>query len=197
MSILKDEIKIIVIGESGVGKSCLIYHYVNNDTLTNVPSTVGIDFFIKNVVIDNTPMSFKIWDTAGQERFRNVVKSFFRGVDGALLVFDITMKESFNQIPEWINLINQETSSNPSFLLVGNKCDLLDNRQVSIEEAKQLAQTYDIKYFETSAKTGINIDETFTSLGQEIFQNLKAKSKVDETSIKLTNETDKDKKKCC
>ena len=141
-------------------------------------------------------MRLQIWDTAGQERFRNVTKSYFQSSHGLLVVYDITDKESFEKINFWMKNIKENAPENAKLILVGNKCDLANERQVSYEEGEKKASNYNIKFFESSAKDGTNVKEFFFYLANEIYQDDKTKEKNNKNSLQL-NANQKGKKKCC
>ena len=138
----------------------------------------------------------QIWDTAGQERFRNVTKSYFQSSQGLVLVYDITDRESFEKLNFWVDNIKNNAPENVKFILVGNKCDLANERKVSYEEGENYAKKFNIKFFESSAKDGTNVKEFFFYLANEIYQDDKTKGKDNKNSLQL-NANKKGKKKCC
>ena len=191
--------KIFVLGESRTDKTALIKRYTR-DTLGGVYlTTVGMDFQDKIIDIENKKIRLQIWDTAGQERFRNVAKSYFETGQGFVLVYDITDKDSFEKIDFWMNLIKLNGPKNAKSILVGNKCELSNERNVTIEEGENLAKKYNIKFFEASAKEGTNVNELFFCLANEIYQDDKLKGKNnEEKKVKLVDTTTKkEKKKIC
>jgi small GTP-binding protein len=157
-------LKILVIGESAVGKSCLLLRYTDDKFQETFMTTIGVDFKTKFITVDNTPVKLQIWDTAGQEKFRSITKAYYRGAHGILVVFDVSRVDTFNQTRVWIDSIRDSSAdSNPiDVILVGNKCDL--ERAVTREEALALADQFQLKYFETSAKESTNVDLAFQSL---------------------------------
>ncbi|KAL7713053.1 Ras-related protein Rab-1 [Entamoeba marina] len=169
MSDQKDStIKLLLIGESGVGKSSLLLRF-SEDTFNPVYiTTVGIDFRVKNIELDGSKMKLQIWDTAGQERFRTIVSSYYRGVMGIVLVYDITNRESFNNIEYWMRNIEANADQNVNKILIGNKCDAEDKRVVSNEEGQQMASRLGLPFLETSAKNSLNVDECFTQLARDV-----------------------------
>ena len=189
--------KILTLGETTVGKSSILNKFTDNVfTSTQLP-TIGIDFKIKNIKIGELNIGLKIWDTAGQERYRNITKQYFKGADGILLVFDLTKRDTFDKINQWIEQLNNYTSTYEiSIVLIGNKKDLPD-REISFEEGKKRAKELNVEYFETSAKTGENINEAFMNLSQLI---LKKKGIIVDNSIHL-NENNffqkTNQKNCC
>ena len=190
--------KIMVLGESKVGKTSLIRRYTKNVFGGVYLTTVGMDFQDKIIDIEDKKVRLQIWDTAGQERFRNVTKSYFQSSYGFLLVYDITDKESLEKTNFWMGQIKLNGPERAKSILIGNKCDLINERQVSIGEGKKYAERYDIKFFETSAKDETNVNDSFFYLANEIYQNDILKGK-EEKKLKLENATknQKVKKKCC
>ena len=151
--------KIMVLGESKVGKWPLIKRYTKNEFSGVYSPTVGIDFQDKIIQIEDKKVRLQIWDTAGQERFRNVTKSYYQTAQGFVVVYDITDRESFEKLNFWINSIKNYGPENAKIILVGNKCDLINERCVSTEEGENFAKAINIKFFEASAKEGINVNE--------------------------------------
>lgn len=131
-------------------------------------TTIGIDFKIKNVDIDGTRIKLQIWDTAGQERFRTITTSYFRGAQGILLVYDVTDRRSFESIRNWISQIQQHADVHVNKILVGNKCDMLDDKVVSTEEAMKLAKEFGIEFFECSAKNDIHVGDGFYGIARSV-----------------------------
>ena len=155
--------KILLLGDSGVGKSSIIIRYIENNFSNNLMNSIGVDFKLKNIEVDSKKIKLQIWDTAGQERFKTITTSYYKGAHAILVVFDITDRDSFDHIRNWMADIDKFAKEGVLRILVGNKCDLTNNRQVSTEEAKEIANKYGIKYIETSAKDTINIDDLFIS----------------------------------
>ena len=158
------EFKIILVGDSCTGKSYISSQYVDNFFDGSFIPTIGVDFKLKIINLKEKTIKLQIWDTAGQERFRNIISTYFKNCNGIILVYDVTNKESFKNISQWIRLIEDSTQKNNCKVLVGNKCDLNDNRLITEEEGKKLAEDYDMIFFEASAKTAKNINEIFNSL---------------------------------
>ena len=158
--------KVLIIGNSGVGKSCLLLRFAEDMFSDNYISTIGVDFKIRKLELDGKTIKLQIWDTAGQERFRTITKSYYRGSNGIVVVYDITDRESFDQVQQWMNEIDQHASQDVCRLLVGNKADLDDKRAVKTEEGENLARQFGIPFLETSAKQSLNVDNMFTTMAQ-------------------------------
>ena len=162
--------EVIFSGKSNVGKSSLFLRFVDdiwNDTF--VP-TIGVDFKIKTFDIDEKKIKMQIWDTAGQERFKNIIASYYRGAHGILLIYDVTDKDSFKNLSNWLIEIEKNASKNVLKVLIGNKSDLEDKRVITINQGKEFADTYGLKFLETSAKKNVNVNEAFETLGRELMQ---------------------------
>lgn len=160
--------KIIVIGDSGVGKSSILFRFVDDNFNDSFISTIGIDFKIKTITIDNKIIKLQIWDTAGQERFRTITSSYYRGANGIIVVYDVTNRDSYNNIIKWLGEIDKYTRNDTITIIVGNKCDLESTRLVEYKEAEEFASQFSIPYIETSAKTSSNITNVFTTMSNEI-----------------------------
>ena len=188
--------KIMVLGESKVGKTSLIKRYTKDQFGGVYLTTVGMDFQDKIIEIEDKKVRLQVWDTAGQERFRNVTKSYFQSSQGLLVVYDITDKDSFENINFWMENVKKNAPENVKLILVGNKCDLANERKVTIEDGENKARNYNIKFFESSAKDGTNVNELFFYLANEIYQDEKTKEKDNKNSLKLKAKK-KEKKGCC
>uniref|UniRef100_H2Z0C8 Uncharacterized protein n=1 Tax=Ciona savignyi TaxID=51511 RepID=H2Z0C8_CIOSA len=164
--------KVMIAGDSGVGKTCLLVRYKDGTFLGgNFISTVGIDFKHKTLMIEGKKIKLQIWDTAGQERFRSMTHSFFRDCSAILLVYDICNPQSFANVTNWISDIRQYASSDVTLVLVGNKCDCSSaERKVKVQDGVRLAKEYDIVFLETSAKTGVNVDLAFDAVAKELYK---------------------------
>ena len=157
--------KILLLGDSAVGKSCLLLRYCDDKFQDLHLATIGLDFRLKTIHLENNKkVKVQIWDTAGQDRFLAITKNYYRGANGILLVFDVTDKTSFDHIKNWI----EEAPEKIIIYLVGNKIDCTNNRIISNEEGNKLAKQFSLKYYETSAKTNENVDSTFLELIKEI-----------------------------
>jgi len=168
--------KLVLVGDSGVGKSGLLSRYTRNTFSPDEKSTIGVEFATR---ISNTEDAKKIkaqiWDTAGQERYRAITNAYYRGALGALLVYDVTLFSSFENIPRWLKELRDHANRDIVLVLVGNKIDMLNDkiasREVSEEAAKRLAEEYDLPWLETSAKTGKNVEEAFAKVIKTIYDN--------------------------
>ncbi|KAH9678710.1 ras-related protein rabd2c [Citrus sinensis] len=154
--------KLLLIGDSGVGKSCLLLRFADDSYLDSYISTIGVDFLVISFVLNMQ------WDTAGQERFRTITSSYYRGAHGIIIVYDVTDQESFNNVKQWLNEIDRYASENVNKLLVGNKCDLTDKKVVSYETAKAFADEIGIPFMETSAKDSLNVEQAFMAMTADI-----------------------------
>ena len=162
--------KILTIGESGVGKTCILRRFVENKFLKNHLATIGIDFKTKTLTINDQEIKLKIWDTAGQERFRNITTQYYKGADGIVLVYDVTDDASYEKIRDWMDQILSNTQRDEiGLVLLGNKCDM-EPRIITEEQGNQLADELKISYFETSALTGQGIKEAFEQLTRDIMK---------------------------
>ena len=161
--------KLLIIGESGVGKTCLLLRFTDDSFTANHLTTIGIDFKIKIINLENKLIKLQIWDTAGQERFRTITKTYYKGAHGIILTYDVTDANSFKNIRNWIKQIEANAQTSVKKFLIGNKCDKPD-RVVTKEEGKKLADDYNMSFFETSAKTNQNVTEVFNFLTKEILE---------------------------
>ncbi len=187
--------KILTIGESGVGKTCILRRFVEDKFLKNHLATIGIDFKTKTLNINNQEIKLKIWDTAGQERFRNITTQYYKGADGIVLVYDVTDEASFDKIKDWMDQILSNTNKDEiCLILLGNKCDI-EKRSISYEQGKTLANELQVNFFETSAQTGQNIKDAFETLTADIMK--KKKIGGDNNNIDLKKNKKKKDSDCC
>eukprot|EP00930_Biecheleria_cincta_P028588 TRINITY_DN19956_c0_g1_i1.p1 TRINITY_DN19956_c0_g1~~TRINITY_DN19956_c0_g1_i1.p1 ORF type:complete len:225 (+),score=40.73 TRINITY_DN19956_c0_g1_i1:105-779(+) len=162
--------KIIIIGDAGAGKSCLFHQFREGKFKKQTMSTIGVEFGSKIITLQNEHRRVKlnVWDTAGQERYRAVTRSYYRGAVGAVILFDITSAESFKHVPGWVQDARDQTDDTIDIMLVGNKCDLADQREVKFMDATRWARNNNLLFLETSAVTGENVQEVFQILAQTI-----------------------------
>ena len=158
--------KVLLLGNSDVGKSSLLLRYVDSVWSDTFVPTIGVDFKVKTIEIGGKKVKLQIWDTAGQERFRTVVSTYFRGAHGIFLIYDITNRDSFKNLENWLIEIEKNASENVLKILIGNKNDLEDERDISPDEGKSFANRNGMQFIETSAKMNTNVNEAFETLGK-------------------------------
>ncbi|XP_060747840.1 RAB3D, member RAS oncogene family, b isoform X1 [Tachysurus vachellii] len=156
--------KLLIIGNSSVGKTSFLFRYADDSFTSAFVSTVGIDFKVKTVFRNNKRIKLQIWDTAGQERYRTITTAYYRGAMGFLLMYDITNQDSFNAVQDWATQIKTYSWDNAQVILVGNKCDLEDDRLIPAENSQRLADELGFQFFEASAKDNINVKQVFERL---------------------------------
>eukprot|EP00037_Helgoeca_nana_P031869 m.410988 g.410988 ORF g.410988 m.410988 type:complete len:279 (-) comp28539_c0_seq1:214-1050(-) len=160
--------KLLLIGDSGVGKSCLLLRFADDTYTESYISTIGVDFKIRTIELDGKTIKLQIWDTAGQERFRTITSSYYRGAHGIIVVYDVTDQESFNNVKQWLQEIDRYACENVNKLLVGNKSDLTTKKVVDFTTAKEFADSLTIPFLETSAKNATNVEQAFMTMAAEI-----------------------------
>lgn len=165
-------LKIVVVGDSGVGKTCLLLRFARDQWEGETQPTLGVEFLTKVVETEEHHIQLQLWDTAGQELFRSVTRGYYRGAAGALIVFDLTNEDSFNNVERWYQDLKEVASPDVVTALIGNKNDLEDKRTVSYERAKKYADEHNMKYFETSAKTGDSVPAAVTETVVKIEKNM-------------------------
>lgn len=183
----KNNLKIIIIGDQAVGKSSLLMRYCEDKFTLNMMGTAGIDFKRKMIEYRKTPINVIFYDSAGHDRFRHIVKQHYQGAKGIILTYDVTDKNSFTNVDDWMNNIKENADSNAEIILIGNKTDLNEHRVVSTEEGIDLGKKYDVQVFETSAKLGENTEKAFYSIIIKILEN-----KVLNKDIKFKDDIDKE-----
>jgi len=165
--------KYIIIGDTGVGKSCLLLQFTDKRFQPVHDLTIGVEFGARMISsIDNRQIKLQIWDTAGQESFRSITRSYYRGAAGALLVYDITRRDTFNHLTRWLEEARQNANASMVIMLIGNKSDLDHRRQVSKEEGEKFAKDHGLIFLETSAKTAANVEEAFINTAAKIYENI-------------------------
>jgi Ras-related protein Rab-8A len=167
-------LKLLLIGDSGVGKSCLLLRYSDDSFTSSFITTIGIDFKIKSINVGGSKVKLQIWDTAGQERFRTITTAYYRGAMGIFLVYDVSDGESFENVHNWMRQIEQNAADNVTRILLGNKSDVEANKRVvSSQQGIALANQHGIAFFETSAKKNTGVDEAFETMAKTIVERLK------------------------
>nr|CAD1842177.1 unnamed protein product [Ananas comosus var. bracteatus] len=192
--------KLLLIGDSSVGKSCLLLRFADDSYVDSYISTIGVDFKIRTVELDGKTVKLQIWDTAGQERFRTITSSYYRGAHGIIIVYDVTEMESFNNVKQWLSEIDRYASDNVCKLLVGNKCDLVENKVVETEKAQAFADSLGIPFLETSAKESINVEKAFLTMSAEIKKRMGNQPSTDRkqtTTVQMKGQPLQQKSNCC
>ena len=198
-------LKILILGDSSVGKTSLLLKYTDGYFPTIYVATIGVEYKIKKITINNININLQIWDTAGQERFRSITQSFIKGADGILYVYDITQKKTFDDLKTWISQ-SEESAEGFKKIIVGNKVDLEEERVISKEKLQKFCDDRNIQGFEVSAKIGKNLSECFEALAKlivgdktkdELIQTYTIVSKGRGVSINSKKKDKKEKKKCC
>ena len=193
--------KLLVIGDSGVGKSSILHRFVDDAFMEGYISTIGVDFKIKTIEIEGKTVKLQIWDTAGQERFRTITSSYYRGANGIIITYDVTNRTSFENLDKWYGDCKKYCldSNNVKLFLCGNKCDCSKNRVVSYDEGMEYAKSKNIDFLETSAKSSENIEKIFCDLATLLYVNNIKFTTVKKQNIHLLN-NDRvviQKNKCC
>ncbi|CAA7027180.1 unnamed protein product [Microthlaspi erraticum] len=170
--------KLVLIGDSGVGKSQILSRYARNEFSLDSKATIGVEFQTRTLVIDHKSVKAQIWDTAGQERYRAVTSAYYRGAVGAMLVYDVTRHQTFEHIPRWLEELRGHADKNIVIILVGNKSDLEDQRAVSTEDAKEFAEKEGLFFLETSALNAVNVESAFSTVLTQIFNIVNKKNLV-------------------
>ena len=198
--------KIIIIGDAAVGKSNILTRFTRNEFSENTKSTVGVELGVKFIKVKGVNTKIQIWDTAGQERYRSITSSYYKGSHGCFIVYDITNETSFENVERWYEYVQREAGKNISIILVGNKCDLENERKISKEKGQEKAKNLKCAFFETSALSGVNISQIFEELTNNIYDSTGGNKNDEEFDIEFENDNkgvnlNKDetpkKKKCC
>ncbi|XP_076453615.1 ras-related protein Rab-37-like isoform X7 [Babylonia areolata] len=190
--------KVMLIGDSGVGKTCILVRFKDGTFLSgSFISTVGIDFRNKVVEVDGTKVKLQIWDTAGQERFRSITHAYYRDAHALLLLYDVTNKASFDNIRAWLAEINEYAQEDVVIMLLGNKCDSTSERVIRKEDGERLAREYGVAFMETSAKTGVNVDLAFMAVARDL--KMKKTRRPNEPKFCVADYVEQEKKEagCC
>ncbi|KAH9911688.1 GTP-binding protein ypt1 [Epithele typhae] len=160
--------KLLLIGDSGVGKSCLLLRFAEDAFTDSYLSTIGVDFKIRTIELEGKTIKLQIWDTAGQERFRTIAAAYYRGAHGIIMVYDVTDGETFSNVKGWLQEIDRYASEGVKKLIIGNKSDLVEKKVVEYSMAKEFADQLSIPFIETSAKNSTNVDEAFSMMAKTI-----------------------------
>lgn len=160
-------IKLLVIGDSGVGKTCLLLRFADDTFTTSHLPTIGVDFKIKTIEVDGKQVKLQIWDTAGQERYKTITQTYYKGAMGIVIAYDCTDEDSFNNVTVWLQQAQIHADEDVKKVLIANKCDRPD-RKVSVQQGESLARELGLQFFETSAKSNINVLETFQYIAREV-----------------------------
>lgn len=182
--------KLLLIGDSGVGKTSILFKFSEDTFSPAFISTIGIDFKIRTIEVDGKKIKLQVWDTAGQERFRTITTAYYRGAMGIMLVYDVSNTRSFENISNWIRNIEMHATQDVELMILGNKCDIADKRQVTKERGEQLALQHSIKFMETSAKANINIEEAFVTLARDI--KMKMEKRIEDSNLNRGYQLSKD-----
>ena len=195
--------KIILVGDTSVGKTNIINKYIKNEFQEDFYATIGVEFSHKQFIVDNHKIKAQIWDTAGQERYKAITRAYYKGAKGAFIVYDITRKDTFDDIDKWRNELINSCNKEVTIMLIGNKCDLEDSREISKEQGEEKAKSFGFSFLETSAYSGENLEKGFEMLIKEIYQKYKIEQKANDDmdlsggveELKIGKEPMK--KKCC
>ncbi|KMZ72512.1 Ras-related protein Rab2BV [Zostera marina] len=199
--------KIVLIGDSGVGKSNILTRFTRNHFCLDSKSTIGVEFATKTLQMEGKTIKAQIWDTAGQERYRAITSAYYRGAVGAFLVYDMTKKQTFDNVQRWLCELRDHADSNIAIMMVGNKSDLKHLRVVSEDDAQELAEKEAISFLETSALEAVNVDNAFQTILTQIYHNISKRALAAAaeagppskgTSINVSDSTDAfTKRNCC
>lgn len=190
--------KLVLIGDSGVGKSCLLLRFADDQFTESYISTIGVDFRFRTVKVDGKTVKLQIWDTAGQERFRTITSAYYRGADGIIMVYDVSNQESFDHVQDWLQEVNRYASDGTCKLLIGNKNDRPD-KVVNTAMGQTMGDELNISFLETSAKTADNVEAAFMRMAQQLIKTRDARgaTAAPATETVLTGANASKKKGCC
>jgi small GTP-binding protein len=190
--------KLLIVGESGVGKTCMLLRFADDLFEENFLSTIGVDFKVKEIDVEGQKVKLQIWDSAGQERFRNITSSYYRNCAGIIIVYDVTSEDSFTKVTDWIQEVRRYVPTVP-LMIVGNKCDLEDKRAVPTARGEEVAQKEQLIFLETSAKTNANIGSAFEEISKKLIADAGTKTKTEspkQLQLKGDEPEKKKKSKC-
>jgi len=198
--------KVVLVGDSSVGKTNIMSKYLKNEFHEDSKATVGVEFGSKQFTVEGHVIKAQIWDTAGQERYKAITSAYYKGAKGAFVVYDITRKQSFESVDRWVNELRATADKNLTIILIGNKCDLEDQRQVTKEQGEEKSKNMEVAFMETSALSGENLEKAFEKMINEVFKKCHEEMAVDvdveiagkSEDITLDKNKPKgEKKKCC
>ena len=185
--------KVLLLGDTTVGKTCFLMKYTDKTFIEEHMTTIGLDYRLKSLKLKSgKELKLQIWDTAGQERFRTITKSYYKGSEGIILIYDVTKRESFENVKTWVSQIREEVCQKAVIYVVGNKIDMNETRVVTTEEGEKLSKELELPFKEASAKNGTNVDETFSDLA-EMIDNIYGKNRRPSRNISYVPKG----RKCC
>ena len=197
--------KVVLVGDSFVGKTNIMSKYIKNEFHEDSKATVGVEFGSKQFTVEGHSIKAQIWDTAGQERYKAITSAYYKGAKGAFIVYDITRKQSFDSVEKWVNDVTAVADKKITIILIGNKCDLEDQRQITKEQGEEKANKLEIAFLETSALSGENLDKAFDKMMNEVYKKCHEEMLADDVDIidgkgkdiNLDKNDANEKKKCC
>ena len=197
--------KVVLVGDSFVGKTNIMSKYIKNEFHEDSKATVGVEFGSKQFTVEGHSIKAQIWDTAGQERYKAITSAYYKGAKGAFIVYDITRKQSFDSVEKWVNDVTAVADKKITIILIGNKCDLEDQRQITKEQGEEKANKLEIAFLETSAYSGENLDKAFDKMMNEVYKKCHEEMLSDDVDlidgkgkdINLDKNDANEKKKCC
>ena len=196
--------KVVLVGDSFVGKTNIMSKYIKNEFHEDSKATVGVEFGSKQFTVEGHSIKAQIWDTAGQERYKAITSAYYKGAKGAFIVYDITRKQSFDSVEKWVNDVTAVADKKITIILIGNKCDLEDQRQITKEQGEEKANKLEIAFLETSALSGENLDKAFDKMMNEVYKKCHEEMLSDDVDLidgkgKDINldKNDANEKKCC
>ena len=199
--------KVVLVGDSSVGKTNIMSKYLKNEFHEDSKATVGVEFGSKQFTVIGHQVKAQIWDTAGQERYKAITSAYYKGAKGAFVVYDITRKQSFDSVDRWINDLRAAADKNLTIIIIGNKCDLEDQRQVNKEQGEEKAKNSEVAFMETSALSGENLDKAFEKMINEVYKKCHEEmmadvdvdiiGKSEDINLGKTQPKAPAKKKCC
>ena len=197
--------KVVLVGDSFVGKTNIMSKYIKNEFHEDSKATVGVEFGSKQFTVEGHSIKAQIWDTAGQERYKAITSAYYKGAKGAFIVYDVTRKQTFDSVEKWVNDVTAVADKKITIILIGNKCDLEDQRQITKEQGEEKANKLEIAFLETSAYSGENLDKAFDKMMNEVYKKCHEEMLADDVDIidgkgkdiNLDKKDDNEKKKCC